>query len=229
MINFCQTSADWVHKYHGLHAVHAGLLRTPHSGHLVEKALELGMPWAMDNGCFTPAPKAGKKKPKISKEREQYGYEPSKIIGMMRRFQGFPDCKFMVAPDVVCDHESTLLLFRAWLGTIQRFGFPVAFVLQNGVSVETVPWGSIAAIFIGGDTAFKYSDTVREIVKEAKRRGIWVHMGRVNTFERIRYAKSIGCDSADGTSTCIAPKINIEMQAPHYAALRQMNLWEATA
>ena len=30
-------------------------------------------------------------------------------------------------------------------------------------------------------------------------RGKWVHMGRVNSTRRIRYAASIGCDSVDGT------------------------------
>jgi hypothetical protein len=207
VINFVQTSADRVHGYHGTYAAYAGLLRTPHSGHRVEKAIALGMPWAMDNGCFKR-------------------YEPKAIISMMRRFQGLQGCKFMVVPDVVGNHEETLILFRAWLGTIQRYGYPVAFVVQNGATVESIPWGSIQAIFIGGDTAFKYSEVVRAIVKEAKRRGIWVHMGRVNTLERIRYALSIGCDSIDGTSTCIAPEINIKRQAPHYAADRQMNLWE---
>ena len=34
---------------------------------------------------------------------------------------------------------------------------------------------------------------------EAKRRRKWVHMGRVNSERRIRYAASIGCDSIDGT------------------------------
>jgi hypothetical protein len=32
-----------------------------------------------------------------------------------------------------------------------------------------------------------------------KRAGKWVHMGRVNTDRRIRYAAAIGCDSIDGT------------------------------
>jgi hypothetical protein len=210
VINFVQTSADRVHGYHGIHAAHAGLLRTPHSGHRVEKAIELGMVWAMDNGCFVR-------------------YEPENIIRMMQRFRGLAGCKFMVAPDVVGSHEETLILFRAWLGTIQSYGFPVAFVLQNGVTVDSVPYDSIAAVFIGGDTAFKYSEVVREIVKEAKRRGIWVHMGRVNTFGRITYALSIGCDSIDGTSTCIAPETNIKKQAPYYTGLRQMNLWEKLA
>jgi hypothetical protein len=34
---------------------------------------------------------------------------------------------------------------------------------------------------------------------EARRRGVWTHMGRVNSERRLRYAALIGCQSADGT------------------------------
>lgn len=207
MINLVQNSADLVHGYAGIYAAHVGLLRTPFSGNRVEVALEYGMVWAMDNGCYKR-------------------YDPAAIIRMMERFRGLPNCKFMVAPDVVEDHEATLLMFRAWLGTIQSFGYPVAFVLQDGVTFESVPWDSIQAIFIGGSTKFKYSEVVRRIVAEAKRRGLHVHMGRVNSKDRSTYAKSIGCDSTDGTSSSIAPKETIQLLAPVFAADRQMNLWE---
>ena len=40
---------------------------------------------------------------------------------------------------------------------------------------------------------------------EATDRGKWVHMGRVNTRQRLRYATHIGCDSADGTGMTRAP------------------------
>lgn len=58
----------------------------------------------------------------------------------------------------------------------------------------------LSAVFIGGTTEFKLGATARAITAEAKRRGKWVHMGRVNTAQRVRYAKQIGCDSFDGTT-----------------------------
>lgn len=119
-----------------------------------------------------------------------------------------------------------MLLFRAWISTYHALGYPAAFVLQNGVTGRDVPWDSVEAIFIGGDTAFKFSDTVREIVTEAKRRGKWVHMGRVNSARRIQYAQSIGCNSFDGTGCSIAPRQRIAELLPAYASPRQMNLWE---
>lgn len=208
MINFVSGSADKTKEYHGKFWRHAGLLASPMSGNNARVAAALEMPWALDNYCFVR-------------------YDPVGIVRMLRRFRGVPGCKFAVVPDVVCDHDATLLLFRSWLGTYQRLGYPIAFVLQNGVSIEVVPWGSIDTVFIGGNTEFKFSQVVRDIVAEAKRRDKWVHMGRVNSIVRIQYAKSIGCDSFDGTGFSIAPRKRITQLLSSYTNDdRQMNLWE---
>lgn len=207
MINFVNGPAQKTYAYHGAHSAHAGMLRTPQSGNSIEPAIALNMPWALDNGCFI-------------------SYDPPAILRMLSRLRGLPGCKFAVVPDAVGNHGATMLLFRAWIGTYQSLGYRPAFVLQNGVTTSTVPWGSIAAVFIGGSTSFKFSDTVREIVMEAKQRGKWVHMGRVNSARRIRYAQSIGCDSFDGTGCSIAPFLRITELMPAYTGSRQMNLWE---
>jgi hypothetical protein len=158
-----------------------GMMSTPFTGNTIMHAVNHDAVWCLDNGCFNR-------------------YEPQSIVRMLERWQGLKGCKFAVVPDVVCNHDETMLLFRAWIGTYTRLGYPAAFVLQNGVTPDSVPYGSIAAVFIGGDDQFKYNDTVREIVKRAKQRGLWVHMGRVNSARRIRYAAAIGCDSTDGTA-----------------------------
>lgn len=207
MINFVNGSPNLVLEWHNGYGRFAGSLATPESGNDMKIAARLGMPWALDNGCFKT-------------------YDPPGIVRMLRRFRGVSGCKFAVVPDVVCDHDSTLLLFRAWIGTYQRLGYPAAFVLQNGVSINAVPWGSVAAVFIGGDTPFKFCDLVRELVGEAKQRGKWVHMGRVNSIRRIQYANSIGCDSIDGTGFSMIPKQKINELKRFYGADRQMNIWE---
>jgi hypothetical protein len=46
-------------------------------------------------------------------------------------------------------------------------------------------------------------------VGEARGRGKWVHMGRVNSLRRLRYAAAIGCDSADGTYLAFGPDTNL--------------------
>lgn len=160
---------------------YCGLLTGPFSGFHPQTALDTGSTWAADNGCYLP------------------GYNPDRILSMLRRYSGIPGCKFVVVPDVVRDAAATLQMFSSWLGTYQRYGFPCALALQNGIEHHRIPWDSIACVFIGGDNLFKYSDTVRGIVTEAKQRGKWVHNGRVNTPERILYSNGIGCDSFDGT------------------------------
>lgn len=167
--------------------VHSGLLTGAFSNFNPATALEYGAVWAADNGCFLP------------------GYNPDAILSMLRRYRGVPGCQFVVVPDVVRDAGATLLSFGAWLGTYQAYGYPCALAIQNGIEGYRIPWGSLACIFIGGDDAFKYSDVVRNIVVEAKRRGKWVHAGRVNTPERILYSREIGCDSFDGTHFTMVP------------------------
>lgn len=37
------------------------------------------------------------------------------------------------------------------------------------------------------------------LVRQARNHGKWVHMGRVNSMARMERARSMGCNSADGT------------------------------
>jgi EAL domain-containing protein (putative c-di-GMP-specific phosphodiesterase class I) len=37
------------------------------------------------------------------------------------------------------------------------------------------------------------------LVREAKERGMWVHVGRVNTLQRICWCMALGVDSIDGS------------------------------
>lgn len=149
--------------------------------------------WAADNDCFSD-------------------WNPVRFTRFLKRIQGIPNCKFVNAPDVVCDHAATLARFAEWHPVIKAHDLPVGFVLQNGVTLDTVPWDSIDALFIGGDTRFKFTHTVQEIVREGKRRGLWVHNGRVNSGRRITYSIHIGCDSFDGTSYKYSVNIKHDLQ-----------------
>lgn len=162
-----------------LYATHSGLLTSPYSGFRPETALEYGARWAADNGCFLR-------------------YDPARILSMLRRYQSVSGCLWIVVPDVVRDAGETLRLYHQWRDVYRLYGYPLAFVAQNGIEQYQLEW-DFECLFIGGDDAFKYSDTVRHFVAEAKRRGKWVHNGRVNTPERILYSRAIGCDSFDGT------------------------------
>lgn len=61
-------------------------------------------------------------------------------------------------------------------------------------------------MFIGGSTEWKLSEEAAELGREAKRRGKWLHMGRVNSLTRLRIASHIGCDSVDGSKVAFAPR-----------------------
>jgi hypothetical protein len=142
--------------------------------------------WAMDNGAFS-------------------GFHADLFRRYMDVLYELPRCLFVVVPDVVRDHAKTLEWWHTWHAEIRERGYPRAFVLQNGVTLESVPFDECEAVFIGGSTEFKFTPLVREIVAEAKRKGKWVHNGRVNTQRRIRYSLAIGCDSFDGTTYAIEP------------------------
>lgn len=183
MINLVSRAPHSIVKVVGqsIYQTHCGLLTSAFSRFDPTTAVDFGAAWAADNGCFLP------------------GYNPDVILSMLRNYQGIKGCKWIVMPDVVRDASATMLMFQAWLGTYQRYGYPVALAIQNGIEHCQIPWDSITCIFIGGNDEFKYSAIVRGIVTEAKRRGKWVHNGRVNTPERILYSNEIGCDSFDGT------------------------------
>lgn len=118
-------------------------------------------------------------------------------------------CLFATAPDVVGDAVATLERSAPWLPRIRAAGFPAALVAQDGLEHLPVPWGTFDALFLGGTTAWKLGAHARVLVAEARRRDVWVHMGRVNSERRLRYAQTIGCRSADGTYLAFGPDVNL--------------------
>lgn len=157
--------------------------------------------WAMDNSAFT-------------------NFDADKFRRQLDAMQGLARCLFAVVPDVVQDHARTLERWYVWHDEIRQRGYPRAFVLQNGVTLDTIPFDDCEAVFIGGTTAFKFTALVQSIVQEAHRRGKWVHNGRVNSARRIRYTLGIGCHSFDGTGYAIRPE-HIRRHLPY-----QMNKQE---
>lgn len=137
-------------------------------------------------------------------------------------------CRFAVAPDVVCDHEATLHRSLPMLAAIRAVVGRVAFVAQNGATPSWVPWPLVDALFLGGDTAWKLGADARDLARSAKRQGKWLHMGRVNSLQRLRYAHAIGCDSADGTYLAFGPDTNLPNVLAWLRAVNdQMTLWPA--
>ena len=88
-------------------------------------------------------------------------------------------------------------------------GAPVALAAQNGSECITLPFDDFDVLFLGGDTIWKLGPHARRLTAEARARGKHVHMGRVNSLKRLRYADAIGCDSADGTFLAFGPDRNL--------------------
>jgi hypothetical protein len=165
---------------------------TPHQGN----HRPAGMVWCADNGCYGNA----------KTEAKQF----SEAVWWQWLVDNAADagaCAFATAPDVVGDAAATLARSRPWLPRIQALGYRAAFCVQDGSDVFPPPWGEFDVLFIGGTTEFKLGAVARRLVDEAKDRGMWVHMGRVNGGRRWRYADAIGCDSVDGTYLKHGPSV----------------------
>jgi hypothetical protein len=171
-----------------MQAGHIGFIDTPAQANFRPE----GIPWCMDNGCFSDK----------FDEKKWWAY-------LERHAPQASTCLFAVAPDVVGDAAATLERSLPWLPKIRALGYPVAFVAQDGLENLTVPWDDFDVLFIGGTTTWKLGGHARHLVREAKERGKWVHMGRVNSERRYEYARAIGCDSADGTFLTFGPDVNL--------------------
>ena len=157
-----------------------GKLLTPANRNSVAWASQDGLPWACDNGCF-------------------HRLDAPLFRRMIGRAAGRPGLLWVACPDKLGDARATLELFSEWGPELRAAGVPVAFVGQDGQEDLPVPWDLLDALFVGGSTAWKLSEAAADLMREAKRVGKWVHMGRVNSRRRLEAAYRVGCDSVDGT------------------------------
>lgn len=147
--------------------------------------------WAADNDAFA-------------------NFCPTRYLKMLDRIASQETRpQFVTIPDVVGCSGKTYDLFEKWIHELQSRNIPAAYVLQNGVDDHWFyhmnqgyhfPFEEVDAFFIGGDTAFKFTEWVRDFIGVARgMHGKWIHMGRVNSVKRLNYARMIGCDSCDGS------------------------------
>lgn len=170
-----------------------GAMLTPKSWSGLNEEASRGFPFiGLDNGCFSD-----------SWNENEWG---SWLIRMQPLV---PQVLFAVVPDVVADHAATLELWKQNFAQVHTFGYPAAFVLQDGATYKDVPWSELDVLFIGGSTAYKLAEQTWRIIERAASNGVWVHMGRVNTFNRLRRAAAHGVSSVDGTTLAIAPDTNL--------------------
>jgi hypothetical protein len=187
-----------------------GLLVTPATSHYAKHVDDYEF-YGVDNGCYSGKGNFDEKK----------FYD---LLDRLREDGNASKALFAVAPDVFDpstgkgDWKETLERSRDHLPRIRKAGFPAAIVLQDGATADTVPWDAIDVLFVGGSTAFKTAtnqdgsvnrDFV-QIVREAKRRGIPIHFGRVNSDERVELTHfGLNAASMDGTFLAFGPDKNL--------------------
>ena len=105
-------------------------------------------------------------------------------------------CIGTVAPDVVGNSKATRQRWDQLSYIPKKMGYKVFYATQDGCTVDEIPWGEIDGLFVGGSNQHKEVDSF-PLIREAKDRGFWVHVGRVNSPTKIR--KFCAADSVDGT------------------------------
>lgn len=187
-----------------------GMIATPAQGNAIHPAYR----WCADNGVFGDA----------------YPGDDAYLGWLGERAEHRDRCMFAVAPDVVGDAAATLDRSGPMLTRIRMAGFPVALAAQNGLEDLDVPWHAFDVLFIGGDTGWKLGPEARALTAQARLRGKHVHMGRVNSLQRLRYADHVGCQSADGTYLAFGPDINLPKLLGWLRSVNQQpGLFEVTA
>lgn len=177
-----------------------GRLVQPRHVNSVAATVSEGWAWAADNDCFQGLD-VDAYDSMLDALQAVIGarYEDGQVID-----RGRGGCLFVTVPDVVGDAPATLRQWSRWQSAPRRRGLPLAFVAQDGCERGLVPpWQSFDALFIGGSTAWKLGPAAERVVRAAKAHGKHVHMGRVNSATRARYAAAIGCDSFDGTGSAL--------------------------
>jgi hypothetical protein len=152
--------------------------------------------WAADTGCFAAPEKH---------DDEKY------LRWLGTRVSAAGRCLFATAPDVVGDGWGTLRRSHAVLPRIRGCGFNAALVGQDGMTPDMLPWETFDCLFVGGTTGWKLSEVAASLIRAAKVRGKWVHVGRVNSEERVMHFRRMGeglVDSVDGTYIAFGPDRN---------------------
>ena len=137
-------------------------------------------------------------------------------------------CLFAVAPDVVCDAGASASDWRGFTARCAKgSGRPSRSQPRTGLRIWMSP-GTRSMCRSSAATPDGNSARLPEkLVSEAKKRHKKVHMGRVNSLKRLRYAEAIGCDTADGTYLTFAPDQNLRVVLGwDRAANQQGTLWD---
>lgn len=118
---------------------------------------------------------------------------------------------FVNVPDAVGDRVRTLELWDEWMPRVAPYGFPLAFVVQDGMRPEDVP-AEASVVFVGGSTEWKRM-TIPLWCQAFPGR---VHVGRINTARWVYFCERAGAMGCDGTGWLIGGP-----DGPQFVGLRK--------
>ena len=174
------------------------------------RAVRPEAPFAIDNGAFT-------------------AFNPGGFRSLLERERERRDlCRFVTVPDVIAagragppvgDAALTREVFDARKELFPYLAaWPLAYVIQDGQETVPVPWRSIRAVFVGGSDTYKDGAHAAAVVKAAKLRGLWVHVGRVNCPGRFEHFDRLGADSFDGSGVARTTRQRVAIRDRHSPA-----------
>lgn len=139
------------------------------------------VPYALDNDAFT-AWKEGEK------------FDTDAWLRMIDKAFCHPiKPMWALVPDVVGNRDGTLEMWSRHWRTVFDAGFELAFAVQDGMTFVDVP-ADASVIFIGGTTLWKWRSASQWCRNFAR-----VHIGRVNSLEKLWIAQRVGAESCDGS------------------------------
>lgn len=177
-------NVEWILKKYPQFEQYLGWLNNPRTSGDFKKWMEykVVLPICVDNSAFS-------------------GFDEARYLRMIGKIKNEEvPISWITVPDLVGNAKITLEMFYDWSVRPELKYMPLALCAQDGLENMEVPWDSFECLFIGGTTRFKLSQHAEKLGKEALRRGKMLHMGRVNSDKRLKYAYEIGCHSVDGTS-----------------------------
>jgi hypothetical protein len=111
------------------------------------------------------------------------------------------DADWTILPDIVSGGQASLDMSLRWMPTVLNECAHALLAVQDGLTPHDVrPFlGERVGIFVGGSTAWKLS-SLSEWGTTATTQGCWLHVGRVNTAQRVALCAAAGAHSFDGSS-----------------------------
>lgn len=100
---------------------------------------------------------------------------------------------WIAVPDSVGNREETLRMWFAHSPRVERYGCPLAFVVQDGMTPDDIP-PNASVVFVGGTDDWKMRNLTMWTGSFPR-----VHVGRINGEKGLWECHEAGAESCDGT------------------------------